>query len=326
MKSKKNFSSEDIFKNQEYNTEKDKNDIEFIIKSLKKLKDRIFKNSLSIDNINEYFDHLLSYNIFRSENIIYPDDFERVIQLEQLPFTVAEISKIFDFLDSKKDGFIDRMEFINSIKNVPHPISTIQNYIINNNLSIVDLAYKMEIELYKIPIDDILNIKLNELQFQGNMKLINSNYSREFSSGLFNSIGGGSIYITIGQIFDVFNIKKDESYKELYKKRDEIFNACLEGILSSTTYFELKQKLTSVDKLLTGKIPLNQFMSIMKKIINGKISDIYLLHLLRMYKYIDKENNVDYHSFILLLYLNGDDSLMAWYKCLEIFMKFLKEE
>jgi hypothetical protein len=97
----------------------------------------------------------------------------------------------------------------------------------------------MEIELYKIPIDDILNIKLNELQFQGNMKLINSNYSREFSSGLFNSIGGGSIYITIGQIFDVFNIKKDESYKELYKKRDEIFNACLEGILSSNTYFEL---------------------------------------------------------------------------------------
>ena len=57
------------------------------------------------------------------------------------------------------------------------------------NLSIVDLANLMEIELYKIPIDDLLSMKFSLLQFQGKIKLINNSFSREFSSGLFNSIG-----------------------------------------------------------------------------------------------------------------------------------------
>ena len=300
---------------------------EIVVNCIKLIKDKIYEEQKRLDLISEYFDVLLSYNIFRTENIIFPDEFEKVLKLEKFNFSSKDINLLFNYIDSKKDGYIDRIEFIEAIKNVPHPISTIQNYILNNNLSVVDLAYKMEIELYKIPIDDILKIKLNELQFQGKIKLINSNFTREFSSGLFNSIGGsGVLYLTLGKIFDVFNIKKDDSYKELYNKRDEIFNTCIENILGCITYFELRQKLISVDKLLTGKMPLNQFMNIMKKIINGKISETYLLHVLRMYKYIDKDNYVDYHSFILLIYLNGDDFLIAWYKCLEIFTKFLKDE
>ena len=299
---------------------------EIIVNCITIIKDKIYKEQKRLDLISEYFDILLSYDIFRLENIIFPDEFEKVLKFEKFNFTNNEINLLFKYIDTKKDGYIDRIEFIDAIKNIPHPISTIQNYIINNKLSIIDLAYLMEIELYKINIDDILITKLNVLQFQGKMKLINNIFTREFSSGLFNSISGGAIYITLEQIFEVFNIKKDESYKELYNKRDEIFNICLESILSVTTYFELKEKLTSVDKCLTGKMPLNQFMNIMKKILNGKLSDANLMHLLRMYKFIDKENNVDYHNYILLLYLNGDDSLVVWYKCLETFIKFLKEE
>ena len=300
---------------------------EIVVNCIKIIKDRIYEEQKRLDLISEYFDTLLSYNIFRLENIIFPEEFEKVLGYEKYNFTNNEINLLFKFIDTKKDGFIDRIEFIEAIKNVPHPISTIQNYIINNNLSIVDLAYLMELELYKIPIEDILNTKLTGLQFQGKIKLINSNYfTREFSSGLFNSIKGEDNLVSIKKIFEVFNIKKDETYKELYLKKDEIFNTCVESIFSCTTYLEMKQKFFSHDKLITGKMSLNLFMNIMRKLINGKLSDSYLMHFLRMHKFIDKENNVDYHNFILVLYLNGDESLAIWDKCLETFMKFLKEE
>ena len=301
-------------------------DNEIVVNCIKLIKDKIFEEQKSIDLISEYFDILLSYDIFRLENIIFPDEFEKVLKYEKFNFSKNEINLLFKYIDSKEDGYIDRIEFIDAIKNVPHPISTIQNYIINNNLSIFDLSYFMEIDLYKFPIKDILNMKLSILQFQGKIKLINKNFSREFSSGLFNSINRGKTYITVEQVFEVFNIKNDESYKEIYNKRDEIFNICLEEIFGCTTYFELKQKFLNIDKIMTGKIPLYQFMNIMKKILNEKLSDNNLMHLLRMHKFIDKENNVDYHGFILLIYLNGDDSLSVWYKCLETFIKFLKEE
>ena len=327
---KKDMSKQEEIKQKYDNKEDDLNktlkENEIVVNCIRIIKDKIYEEQKRLDLISEYFDVLLSYDIYRLDNIIFPDEFEKVLKYEKFNFSTNEINLLFKFIDTKKDGYIDRLEFIEAIKNVPHPISTIQNYIINNNLSIVDLAYLMEIELYKIPIDDILNTKYNPLQFQGKIKLINNNFSREFSAGLFNSIKGEDNFVTVEKIFDIFNIKKDDTYKQLYNKRDEIFNICLESIFGCTTYFELRKKFLSVDKLITGKMPLNQFMNIMKKILNGKLSDENLLHLLRMHKFIDKENNADYHNFILLLYLNGDESLAIWYKCLETFMKFLKEE
>ena len=331
IKEKINEKEEEKKQNINVNVKKDEFNLnlkenEMIVNCIKIIKDRIFEKQKRLDLISEYFDILLKYNIFRLQNVISPDEFEKVLKLENFNFSDKEFKLLFKYIDTKKDGLIDRIEFIDALKNVPHPISTMQNYIINNNFSIIDLAYKMEIELYKIPIKDILNTKLNLLEFQGKIRLINSNFSREFSSGLFNSIGRGDITITYEKIFDVFNVKKDESYKELYNKRNEIFNTCVQSILSTTTFFELKQKLTAVDKTLTGKIPIYQFMNIMKKILNGKLSETNLLHLLRMHEFIDKDNNVKYHSFIMLLYLNGDETMEAWYKCLETFMNFLKEE
>lgn len=176
------------------------------------------KNKKRLDLISEYFDILLKYNIFRLQNVISPDEFEKVLKLENFNFSDKEFKLLFKYIDTKKDGLIDRIEFIDALKNVPHPISTMQNYIINNNFSIIDLAYKMEIELYKIPIKDILNTKLNLLEFQGKIRLINSNFSREFSSGLFNSIGRGDITITYEKILMYLMLKKMNHIKNYITK------------------------------------------------------------------------------------------------------------
>ena len=328
IKPKKNLSSEDILKNQNYYTEKDNNEIEFIIKSIKKIKDRIFKNSLSIDNISEYFDHLLSYNIFRSENIIYPDEFERVLQLEQYSFTVPEINKIFDFIDIKKDGYIDRREFINSIKNVPHPISTLINYMKNNKLSIVDLAYKMDLDIYNRPIDEILNINLTKLLFQVKIKLVNNKFNKEFVNSLFDAlyqIQGKDNKISVQTIFKVFNITNTESYKEIYNNKQSICELCLKGIPEIIPYEYLKQKFINLDKKITKKMPLDTFMNIIRKEIKGKIKDESIIHLLRTYRLIDQNNLVNYHSFLMLLYLDEkNDNYFG--RCLFEFVNFLKKE
>ena len=133
--SQRNNNTQDII-NYKSNPETD-------IKVIKQIRDRIYTYSIELDEISRYFDHLLSYNICRKENVFFPDEFERLMQLEKYDFTMSEIYSAFNYLDTKKDGVLDRLEFIQILKNVPHPISTILNYIKNNRLAIDDIAYKM---------------------------------------------------------------------------------------------------------------------------------------------------------------------------------------
>ena len=316
-----------------YDEEKENNIIheklrehEIIVNCIKIIQNKIYEYEYRLDLISEYFDTLLSYDIFRLDNIIYPDEFEKVINYEKFNFSKKEINLLFSFIDTKKDGFIDRIEFIDAIKKFPYPISSIQNYILKNNLSINDLAYKMEIDLYFTPLNEILNTKVNMIEFQQKLKLINQKFNKEFSNALFKAIREKEKEIKLQKIFEVFNIKKDFSYEELYNKRNEISNKCIETIYNNTTYFDLRDKLYSLDITKVIKIQLNLFMKTIKEIIKGKLSDLDLLHFLRMHKLIDRENNVDYRKFIHLIYLNSDDSAEVWYKCLQTFMKFLKEE
>ena len=329
--SNRNLSSEDILKSQNYNMEMETNDndIELNIKSIKLIKDRIFKNSLSIDNISLYFDHLLAYNICRKENIIYPDELERLLQLEKYPFTIPEINKIFNYIDTKKDGFIDRIEFINSIRNVPHPISTLINYMKSNKLSIIDLAYKMDLDIYNRPIDEILNTNLSRLLFQVKIKLVNNNFDREFINGLFDAlyqIEGSNNKVSVKTIFKVFNITNTEAYKDVFNNKKSICDLCLEKIPKMIPYEYLKQKFISIDKNITKKIPLDSFMSIMRNELKGKINDETIIHLLRTFRFIDNNNNVKYHSFLMLLYLDESNENYYFGRCLLEFINFLKRE
>ena len=67
-------------------------------------------------------------------------------------------------------------------------------------------------------------------------------------------------------------------------------------------------------------------VKIIKEILKEKIKESDLLHFLRMNRLIDKENIVNYRDFLFLIYSSGDYTNQTWYKCLEILMKFLKEE
>ena len=294
------------------------------IKLIKTIKDKIFKKSSKIDNISLYFDYLLSYNICRKENIIYPDELERLFQLEQYDFSIPEINSIFSFIDSKKDGFIDRIEFINAIKNVPHPVSTFINFIKNNGITMSDIAYKMGYDLYNQPLNECLNSKLNKLSFQTKIKALNEKFDNDYIYGLFNFISEGKNEIELRKFFDSINYNNDDSYKDLSQIKDDIINMILDVVPKCISYSELKNNFIKYDKPLKGEISLEPFLSIMRKFCGQRIKQQDILHFLRIYKLLDIKNIVKYSKLLMIIYIDCKDDL--WLKSLEAFRNFLTKE
>ena len=294
------------------------------IKVLKLIRDRIYTYGNELDEISKYYDHLLSYNICRKENIIFPDEFERLLQLEKYDLNINEIQSAFNYIDTKKDGFIDRIEFIQVLRNVPHPISTIHNYIRNHKLTIDDIAYMMGYDIYNCPLQDTLNVKIDRLYFLTKMKMINEKFEDDFLQSLFFSITNGKTETTINHIFNIFNIFNDDSYKDLLSNKADIESQCLNIIPKCVSFKEAKQNYLKIDKYITGKVSTEKFLSQMRIYLKGKIPDKNLIRFCRAHRYIDSKGNVNYQNFLSYIFKDIRDD--GWERCLEEFMKFLNNE
>ena len=294
------------------------------IKVLKLIRDRIYTYGNELDEISRYYDHLLGYNICRKENIIFPDEFERLLQLEKYDLNLNEIISAFNCIDTKKDGIIDRIEFIEVLRRIPHPINTIHNYIRNHKLTIDDIAYIMGFDIYNCPLQDTLNIKIDRLSFQTKMKLINDKFEDEFLQSLFFSITEGKTETTVNHIFNIFNIFNDDSYKNLLSNRADIESQCLNIIPKCVSFKEAKQNFLALDKFITGKVTTDQFLSKMRNYLKGKISDKNLIRFCRAHRYINYKGMVDYQNFLHYVFKDTIDD--GWEKCIEEFMKFLHKE
>ena len=294
------------------------------IKVITKIRDRIYSYGIELDEISRYFDHLLSYNICRKENVIFPDEFERLLILEKYDFTTPEIYSAFNYLDTKKDGIMDRIEFIQILKHVPHPITTILNYIRNNKLTVDDIAYKMGFDIYNCPLEDTLNVKVDRLYFLNKMKMLNEKFDVDFLQSLFYSITQGKTETNMNHIFEVFNVLKDESFKDLFNIKEDFECQCIDTIPKCVTFKEAKNTFLKMDKYITGKIPLEKFLSQMRIYLKGKIKEKNLIHFCRTKRYIDEKNYINYQNFLSYVYKDTKDDV--WKKCLDEFMRFLHTE
>ena len=316
-------------------TNKKNYDNDFVINAIQIIKDRIFERGKEIDEISRYFDHLLSYNICRRANVIYPDELERLLQLEEYDFTPEEINLIFNYMDSKKDGIIDRIEFINTFKIIPHPVSTIYDYIIKNNLSIIDIAYKMGVDLYNInDYEEISKNLIDRLNFRVKIKRLNNKYEDDFIDSLFSYIGpkGATKVITLDELLNFFNNNNyvsqrnnNDSYKFLYKTKINSLDLCRKTIPNYVPFDEIKNRFLSIDPNITGKVQINDFFKILDYYLkNSKLSDEDIMHVLRANRYITEDDFVNYHKFLLLIYLEHVEDKFGL--CLKEFEKFLHEE
>ena len=305
------------------------NNDDFVINAIQIIKDRIFQRGKEIDEINRYFDHLLSYNICRRANIIYPDELERLLQLEEYDFSPEEINLIFNYMDSKKDGFIDRIEFINTFRIIPHPVATIFDYLKKNNFSIVDLAYKMGIDLYNInEYEEVSKSLVNRLNFRVKIKALNDKFEDDFIDSLFSFIGpkGLTKVITVDELLSFFNssLNNDESYKYLFDIKKKSLDLCLKIILTCVSFDEIKNKFLDIDPKISGKVHIDDFFNLFNFYLRNKVPDEEIMHVLRANRFIDPDGYVHYHKFLLLIYLDYEEDKFD--RCIKEFEKFLHEE
>ena len=302
----------------------------FIINAIKIIKSRIFQKTEEIDEINKYFEHLLSYNICRKDNVIYPEELERLFQLEEYDFTPDEIYLIFNYLDSKKDGYIDRQEFISAFKTIPYPITMIQDFIKKNNFSVGDIAYKVGIDLYNInSYEEIANNLIDRNNFRVKLKLLNDEFEPDFIDSLFNSIGpkGLTKVITVDEFLNFFNIfpeREQDEYKHLHEIKYKSIELCQNIIPQYVTLDDIKKACLEFDTNVNGRIPIFDFFDVLHKYIDGKIPDKDIIYALRAYGFIDNQENVKYNKFFMEIFIDYVEDKFDL--CLKIFQKFLKEE
>jgi Ca2+-binding EF-hand superfamily protein len=272
---------------------------------------------------DQYFDHLLTYNMVREKNIIHKDEFERVFQLEKFDFSVPELNSLFKFFDFKNDGFIDRQEFVRTLKNIPYPITTFHNFIKNTKLSIEEACYKMGIDLFSGRVENELKNKINRQSFNLKVKNLSNTFDKEFLYSLYNAMNvDNKHYITVKQLIDYTNIYGDEDYKNINSSL--VHKEIITVIQNSISFDGLKNKFEKIDLNITQKLPLDKFITTLKEAVNNKINDKNLIRFLRMHRLIDFSNIVSYHQFIMIVYDNYIEDVFM--KVIEIFKNFLETE
>ena len=306
------------------------NDDDLIKKAIDTIKSKIEENGESTDKIAEYFDHLLSYNFPRRENVIYLENFKVINKLENFNFSPEETEKIFKFFEKKNNNYIDRTNFIEKIKTIHNPIASIKKYIKDNNLTIFDIAYKMNINLYQIPYNELSNLPITKNNFYSRMKSLNTNFNKIYLYTLYDALLAKNQNIfnhkQFFEEFDIvknqYNIKNNYTYENINENSEKIKLDFTNSIFSQLTYNEIRKKLIDIDPKLNGILSLNNFISFFEKMNIEKES---LLHFLRMHELIDlKRNEVNYLNFLdyILKYENKNLFML----CVKILIEFLENE
>ena len=291
------------------------------------MKKKIFKDGKNQEKISEYFDHLLSYNLNRKENIININEFEKILKYEGFNLSSQDILILFNYIDISHKGYIDRLHFINAIKIIPFPITIIQKYLKLNKLSILDIAFKMEIDLYNNPLDFILNKHFNHTIFFSKMKSLNKEFDKNLITNLYIALSGNInnklSYKKMFEIYNVYNIS-NYSYLNIYENKEKINEKYINIICNNIPFIELKEKLFLFDSKAIGKLNYNDFFNIINNILNGKIEKQNFIHFLRINKLIEINNEID--SIIFLRFIDSKYPDNSFTKCLTQLADFLDKE
>ena len=310
IKSDRNFTLEDYKKYFE-DDQRIMNE-EFDLKVINNFKYAIQHSNMKID---EYFSHLLTYNVSRDSNIITRYDFHKIFLVEKyFNYSAEEIDHIFDMIDLKKDGVIDRQEFNKVIGKITHPLFEIQDIIKRYKLDIEDLAYRMDIDIEK-------NQVLDFTGFEGKIKKLDYTLGYDFIRDLFYEMNGGKETIDTNTIIKNFDVFKTQNFLDL--NRTSFKKNFIENIKSLTDYETLLRFFQNIDGNNNGRLTKADFCSVIQKFSN-EFRDEDIMKFTRITGLVDNNNLVKYPEFLLLVYYNAKDDLFN--QCIEEIKKFVQNE
>ena len=272
-------------------------------KIIKTISDKQFK-------VDEYFEHLILNNVSTMDKVITRLNWIKYLQKEKLGFSAEELDKLFYWIDTKKDGVIDREEFVNKFNHTLKNLTMIQDIIYTNKLDIEDLAHQMKI--------DINNANLENYDFETfkkKIKLLNYTYPDEFIKKLFreilatnknntNTINNNTEIPTVNakHFLDEINyVKPPEDYKSFIQNYMDI-------VRQRTTHKELKAVFESYDKDCLGTLTRINYVEAISGFLQ-EYNDVDHMRFVRITDMFDKYGNIIYPEVLNLIFFYNKERL-----------------
>ena len=213
---------------------------------------------------DEYFNHLLNYNISTKDKYITRMNWIKYLQKEKINLSVKDCDNLFKWIDTKKDDLIDIDEFMSKYNLTTKPLSVFKDIIYNNKLNIEDLAHRMDMKIDEIKL-------LNFDEFKEKIKKISRTLSETFIQSIFDELHTTNINDSKNKVLDQKNFLKEINYlKEDYndKNNNKYFTQKYqEAISKKIKYEELKKLFENRDELSLGVLSKVDYVSIISKII-----------------------------------------------------------
>ena len=250
---------------------------------------------------DEYFNHLLSYNISTKDKYITRINWIKYMQKEKINFSSKDLDNLFLWIDTKKDNLLDIDEFVSKYNFTVKPLTVFQDIIYCNKLDIEDLAHRMNISVKELENYDYET-------FKSKIKKVEYTLSEEF----------------ITKIFEEFS-KKNEKNKGLlnsqeflkeidYKKSDYYANnkyftvKYKESITKKINHDDLKSLFEKRDNPSLGTLPKVDYVSVLSKII-PEFNDEDHMRFVRISDACDEIGNVIYSKILNIIYFYTEEKL-----------------
>ena len=250
---------------------------------------------------DEYFNHLLSYNISTKDKYITRINWIKYLKKEKISFASKDSDNLFLWMDEKKDNLLDIDEFVSKYNFTVKPLTVFQDIIYCNKLDIEDLAHRMNISVKELENYDYET-------FKSKIKKVEYTLSDEF----------------ITKIFEEFS-KKNEKNKGLlnsqeflkeidYKKSDYYANnkyftaKYKESITNKINHDNLKSLFEKRDNPSLGTLPKVDYVSVLSKIV-PEFNDEDHMRFVRISDACDDIGNVIYFKILDIIYFYMDEKL-----------------
>ena len=286
---------------------------------MKKLLSIISQRNLKPD---EYFDFLISYNKSTKDKVIRRLNWIHNLQNENMKFSAEELDNLFKWVDTKKDGVIDREEFLSRFEFTLNPLTTIKDIIRENKLDIEDLAHRM-------------NISTTELQeydyetFKKKMRMLDYTFPENFILKTFNELikkncgktnnNNQNLIISKKFLDEINYVKPIENYKSFTQHYMNV-------VRNKISHDDLKAQLEKFDKDFLGTLTKIEFVTAVTPILPEFTDQDHLLFL-RVTNMFDKAGNITYTELLNLIYYFNKEKLSdPFTKLCQFLSNILKKE
>ena len=290
-------------------------DEQYLINMMKTL---ILKISEKFMNPQEYFDHLLSYNINTQLKVISRINWIKYMQLEKYDFHAEELDHLFNWIDTKKDNVIDLEEFIDKYHYTIKPLNIMKNIIHNNKLDIEDLAHRMKIDVEEIK-------KYDYTSFFNHVKRLDYTLPESFIRKIFDELkqedkSTGKEFINSKKFLDAINyVRPPEIYQSFTKKY-------IDTVKDKTTYEFLKTQFEKFDRDSLGNMTKLEYVKSMSKIF-PEFNDDDHMRFVRIMDVLDRNNKVIYPEILnIIFYCNVNKMNDQFTKICEFLIDKLNDE